>query len=152
MDKSADVVLGVFKAIEDRDPEKLFELFHDEVEFHEAPALPYGGSRRGKERLREQLEAAPEETWLGTWGPLQPTAEERQMDPRVVTTSGGEEVVVSYRQRAVGPDGERFDKPVVGIYEVRDGKLTRAQMFHFDTAAIVDFLGRAASATPGMAA
>jgi ketosteroid isomerase-like protein len=151
MDSSAEVVLAVFDAIEERDPEKLFELFHEEVEFHEAPSLPYGGSMRGKEELREQLETTPQQTWLGTWGPLQPTEEDRRMDPRVVTTNG-DEVVVSYRQRAVGPDGERFDKPVLGIYEVRDAKLARAQMFHFDTAAIVDFLGRVASATPGMAA
>jgi len=73
------------------------------------------------------------------------------MDPRVITAEG-DEVVISYHQRAVGPDGERFDSPVLGIYEVRDGKFARAQMFHFDTAAIVGFLGRAASATPGKAA
>jgi ketosteroid isomerase-like protein len=70
------------------------------------------------------------------------------MEPRVVATAGGE-VVVSYRQRAVGPDGERYDAPVVGIYEVRDGKFARAQMFHYDTAALVDFLERAAGAKPG---
>jgi ketosteroid isomerase-like protein len=150
MNSSAEVVLAVFEAVESRDREKLFELYHEDVEFHEARSLPYGGSKRGKEVLRRQLETAPGETWLGTWGPLQPTDEERRMDPRVVA-SNGEEVVVSYRQRAVGPDGERFDKPVLGIYEVRDGKFARAQMFHFDTAAIVDFLGRVASRTPGMA-
>jgi uncharacterized protein len=145
MDSSAEVVLGVFEAIEDREPEKLFEFFHEDVEFYDAPCLPYGGSMRGKEALREQLETAPEQTWLGTWGPLQPTEKERRMDPRVVT-SDGHEVVVSYRQRALAPDGERFDNPVLGIYEVRDGKFARAQMFHYDTAAILDFLGRAASA------
>jgi ketosteroid isomerase-like protein len=151
MDKSAEVVIEVFEAVQSRDREKLFELYHEDVEFHEADSLPYGGSTRGQEALREQLETAPQETWLGTWGPLQPTEKERRMDPRVVATNG-EEVVVCYRQRAVAPDGERFDKPVLGIYEVRDGKFARAQMFHFDTAAIVDFLGRAASSTPGIAA
>jgi ketosteroid isomerase-like protein len=151
MDKSAEVVIEVFEAVESRDLEKLFDLFHEDVEFHEARSLPYGGSMRGKEALRKQLETAPEETWLGTWGPLQPTEEERRMDPRVVATNG-EEVVVSYRQRAVAPDGERIDKPVLGIYEVHDGKFARAQMFHFDTAAIVDFLGRVASSSSGMAA
>jgi hypothetical protein len=32
---------------------------------------------------------------------------------------------------------------VLGLYEVRAGKFARAQMFHFDTAAILDFLARA---------
>ena len=148
MNDNAEVVLGVFEAVEQRDREKLFELCHEEVEFHDAASLPYGGSTRGKEALREQLETAPERTWLGTWEPLQPTERERRMEPRVVATAGGE-VVVSYRQRAVGPDGERYDSPVVGIYEVRDGKFARAQMFHYDTAALVDFLERAAAANPG---
>jgi ketosteroid isomerase-like protein len=148
MHDDAEVVLGVFEAVEQRDREKLFELCHEDVEFHDAASLPYGGSTRGRDALRERLETAPERTWLGTWEPLQPTERERRMEPRVVATAGGE-VVVSYRQRAVGPDGERYDAPVVGIYEVRDGKFARAQMFHYDTAALVDFLERAAGATPG---
>jgi hypothetical protein len=51
--------------------------------------------------------------------------------------------VVLYRQRAVGAADERLDAPVLGLYQVREGKLARAQMFHFDTAAIVGFLARA---------
>jgi uncharacterized protein len=151
MDSNAEVVMGVFRAIEERDPERLFELLHEDVEFHEPPSLPYGGTRRGKETLRQQLETEPEKTWLGNWGPLQPTDEERQMTPRVVTSNGGE-VVISYRQRAISPAGERFDAPVLGLYEVRDGKFARAQMFHFDTAKILDFLERARSAESDLAA
>jgi uncharacterized protein len=79
--------------------------------------------------------------WAATWGPLQPTEAERRMDPRVVAARG-DEVVVLFRQRAVGADGERFDAPVLGLYQVREGKLARAQMFHFDTAAIAGFLAR----------
>jgi ketosteroid isomerase-like protein len=64
------------------------------------------------------------------------------MDPRVIATDG-ETVVVMYRQRAVAASGERLDAPVLGLYHVRDGKLARAQMFHFDTAAIMRFLAEA---------
>jgi ketosteroid isomerase-like protein len=143
MQNNEDIVLAVFRAIEERDREALFDLYHDEVELHEAPSLPYGYEGiSGKAAMREQLETAPERSWLGTWGPRQPTAAERRMDPRVVATRG-DEVVVHYTTRALAANGERFESPVLGLYEVRDGKLARAQMFHYDTAAIVAFLERA---------
>ena len=50
---------------------------------------------------------------------------------------------VVYRQRALSAAGERFDAPVFALYHVRDGKFARAQMFHYDTAAILAFLDRA---------
>ena len=52
-------------------------------------------------------------------------------------------ITVLYTHRAVSPDGERFEAPVFGLYRVRDGKFARAQMFHYDTAAILAFLERA---------
>jgi hypothetical protein len=45
-----------------------------------------------------------------------------------------------------------LDAPVFALYQVRDGKFARAQMFHYDTAAIVAFLKRATSADPPGAA
>jgi uncharacterized protein len=143
MPSNEEVVLGVVRAIEERDAEALFDLYHEDVELNDAPSLPYGYEGvAGKEAMREQLERMPETSWLGTWGPLQPTEAERRMDPRVVATRGNE-VVIEYTTRAVSPDGERFESPVLGLYEVRDGKFARAQMFHFDTAAILAFLERA---------
>jgi ketosteroid isomerase-like protein len=143
MPSNEEIVLGVFRAIEERDAEALFDLYHDDVELHDAPSLPYGYEGvSGKEAMRAQLERTPETSWLGTWGPLQPTAAERRMDPRVVATKGNE-VVVEYVTRAVAPDGERFESSVLGLYQVRDGKFARAQMFHYDTAAILAFLERA---------
>jgi uncharacterized protein len=140
MPSNEEVVLGVFRAIEERDAEALFDLYHENVELHDAPSLPYGYEGiSGKEAMREQLESTPEKSWLGTWGPLQPTEAERRMDPRVVATRGNE-VVIEYTTRAVLPDGERFESPVLGLYEVRDGKFARARMFHYDTAAILAFL------------
>jgi ketosteroid isomerase-like protein len=64
------------------------------------------------------------------------------MDPRVVAASD-QEVVVRWRQRGSSPIGERFDGPGLGLYRVRDGKLARAQLFYFDTAAVAGFLADA---------
>jgi len=148
MSANTDIVLAAIRAVEERDRGELFRLCHEDVEFHEAASLPYGGVTRGREQLRRGLEAHPERTWLGTWGPLQPTEAECRMDPRVVGESG-DEVVVRYTQRAVSPAGERFEAPVVALYGVRDGKFARAQMFHYDTAAVAGFLERAAAPGPG---
>jgi uncharacterized protein len=148
---NAEVVLAVIRAVEERDADALFELYHDDVELHDAPSLPYSYTARGKAAMRDQLETAPETTWLGTWGPLQPTEAERRMDPRVVAADG-DEVTVLYTTRAVAPDGERFESPVLGLYEVRDGKFARAQMFHYDTAAILAFLERVARSEEAKAA
>jgi uncharacterized protein len=133
MNESTDVILRVFGAVERRDAQELFSLYHPEVEFHEAPSLPYGGSAIGFAAVANEAWK-----WAATWDPVQSEAE-RKMEPRVVAADD-DEVVVLYRQRAVDPAGRSFDNPVLGLYRVRDAKLQRAQMFHFDTAAIVSFL------------
>ena len=137
--QNVEVMLEVFKAIEQRDLQRLLELFHPDVEFHWAPSLPYGGGASpGPEGERP--------TWAQTWDPLQPTEAERRMDPRVVATSD-DEVVVLWRQRGVTPAGVRFDGEVLGLYEVLDGKLARAQMFYFDTVPLASFLAAKGTAT-----
>ena len=139
MKDNADLILQVFRAVEQRDAQGLFDLYHPEVEFHDAPSLPYGGTISGRENLRARL---AQDSWLTTWGPLQPTEAERRMDPRVVA-AGDDEVVVLYRQRAKDATGRSFDGRVLGLYRVRDGRLARAQMFHFDTVAVAGFLAAA---------
>jgi ketosteroid isomerase-like protein len=137
--QNARVMLDVFKAVQRRDAQRFAELVHPEFEIHWPPSLPYGGSYRDLEVDARQ--GRP--TWSKTWNPLQPTAAERRMDPRVVATSD-QEVVVLWRQRGRNPAGERFDTPVLGLYQLRDGRLTRAQMFYFDTVAVAGFLAAAA--------
>jgi hypothetical protein len=41
--------------------------------------------------------------------------------------------------------GDGLETPVVGVYQLRTGKLARVQMIYFDTAAVNDFLARANS-------
>jgi uncharacterized protein len=132
--ENAEVMLEIFSAIERRDPQRVLHLCCSDVEFHWPPSLPYGGISRGLVGDRP--------TWNETWIPLQPTETERRMDPRVVAASD-DEVVVLWRQRGVSRAGDRFDSPVLGLYRIREGKLARAQMFYFDSAALANFLGRA---------
>ena len=132
--ENVKVMRDIFSAIERRDEQRFLELVHPDCEMHWPPSLPYGGTARG---LQQE-----EPTWSTTWSPLQPTEAERRMDPRVVAASE-DAVVVLWRQRGVTPAGDRCDEEVLGLYHVRGGKLARAQMFYFDTAAVVRFLAQA---------
>ena len=67
---------------------------------------------------------------------------DRRLEPRVVA-SNDEEVVIHWQQKGVSPTGDRIDTPVLGLYRLRDAKLVRAQMFYFDSAAVVAFLSKA---------
>jgi uncharacterized protein len=132
--ENVQVMRHIFSAIERRDTQRFLELVHPDVEMHWPASLPYGGTARG---------LTPEEpTWSATWIPLQPSEAEQRMDPRVVAANA-EEVVVLWRQRGVTPAGDRCDEEVLGLYHVRGGKLARAQMFYFDTAAVVRCLAKA---------
>jgi uncharacterized protein len=130
--QSVQVVLEAFRAVEDRDERRLLELYHPEVEFHWPPSLPYGGSFRAESRT-------PGQGWSEVWDPLQPSEAERRMDPRVVAATA-DEVVALWRQRGLSPSGQRFDGEVLGLYGVRDSKFACAQMFYFDSAAVLRFL------------
>jgi ketosteroid isomerase-like protein len=133
-EKNTKLVLDVFSAIERRDNQRFTELLHPDFEIHWPPSLPYGGTSRGLK--------VDHPTWSETWSPLQPTEAERKMDPRVVAASE-EEVVVLWHQRGASPAGDRFDGEVIGVYQVREGKLARAQMFYFDSVVVVSFLAKA---------
>jgi ketosteroid isomerase-like protein len=124
MSDAARLVLEAFEAVESRDGERLASLYHRDVEFHWPPSLT--ASRPGK-------------TFEEIWNALQPSPRERQMSPRLIASSE-HEVVVLWHQRGLSSDGRSLDVEVLGLYEVRDGKFFRGQMFYFDTASVIRYL------------
>jgi ketosteroid isomerase-like protein len=132
---STSIVMEAFDAVQRRDQQRLARLYHPEVEFCWPPSLAYGGSLRGIAGQQGRSGT----TWEQVWDPLQPTEKERRMDPRVVAATS-HEVVVLWHQRGLQPSGQRLDMETLGLYGVRDGKFARAQMFYFDTAAVLSFL------------
>jgi ketosteroid isomerase-like protein len=129
-----DVVRRLFEAVEARDLEGVLDCYDEAVEIHESPALPYGGVYRGRDgAVRHAL------AFVEAWGRYQTRAEVR-MDPRFAAGDDGV-VTVVFRHRAADPRrGERLDEPEVSVYEVRDGRIVRSQMFHADPSALARFL------------
>jgi ketosteroid isomerase-like protein len=132
--QNADVLLEIFAAIERRDAQRFLQLCETDAEFSWPPPLRYAGV----------CGLAAQRPILERWIPLQPTGEERSMDPRVVAATD-REVVILWRQRGVSRSGERCDSPVLGLYQVRGGRLARAEMFYFDPVAVSRFLATAQS-------
>src|SRR5260370_27596478 len=85
---SAEAVLAVFAAVEQRDDEAFARACQPDVEFCWPPSLPYGGTARGL--------AGRGEGWAAYWDWLQPTAAQRRLDPRLVA-AGGPQVAVLWR-------------------------------------------------------
>jgi ketosteroid isomerase-like protein len=134
------LVLDMFRAVEERDVDRILEIYHPDVEFVWPPSLPgYGGTYRGPEVA--DMNAA----FAATWDPVQPTDETRRIEKRVIA-SNDLEVVVHYHQRGADRSGRSCDSEVLGLYRVENGKVTRLQMFYFDPEQVADFLtGSAAS-------
>jgi ketosteroid isomerase-like protein len=133
---NAAVVLDLLDAVETRDVARLAALYHPEIEFHWPPGLPYGGVHRGAEvaRMNEQF--------ASIWLPLQPTAAERSMDGEIIAAEG-EHVVAKHTWKGCDWAGRWFCTETLAHYQLRDGKLLRAQMYHFDLKGLLDFLAAA---------
>ena len=130
------VVIAAIAAVEHRDRDALDALYHPDVEFSWPPGLPYSGRHSGAAVADMSLHYAT------TWIPLQPTAEERRMDPVIVASSDGT-VVAEYQVRGVNFHGNRFETPTLARYTVRDGRLASAEMYYFDLTGLQRFLSGA---------
>ena len=133
MTESEQIVLEAFAAVDARDNERLKRISHPEALFVWPESLRpcHFYTVRGKVAT----------SWEEVWEPFQPLPEfiTRKMSPQIVASSGAR-VTVLWHQRGVNRRGERLDCEVLGLYEVRDGLLYRAQMFYFDGAAVRKFL------------
>jgi ketosteroid isomerase-like protein len=130
------VVMDAIRAVEERDRTRLAALYHPEVKFGWPAGLPYGGWHSGAAVVAMSVQFA------SIWDRLQPTDAERRMDPQLVA-SDGDTVVVEYQWRGRDPEGRRFETPTLARYELREGLLARAQMYHFDMPGLLAFLAQA---------
>lgn len=133
MTESEQIVLEAFAAVDARDDERLRRISHPEASFVWPESLQPSQFRTVQGKVAT--------SWEEVWEPFQPRPEfvTRKMSPQIVASSGAR-VIVLWHQRGVNRRGRRLDCEVLGLYEVRDGLLYRAQMFYFDSAAVRKFL------------
>jgi uncharacterized protein len=139
MSANIDVVRRLFRAVEKRDLATVLDSYHEDIEINESGSLPYGGVYHGHDGVRRHAEQ-----FMNAWGEYQ-GEDEVKLDATFTETDDGR-VVALFRHRAFDPErGERLDTPEIGVYEVREGKVARSQMFHFDPLPLDGFLNARSS-------
>ena len=119
---SVDVVRGVYEAFGRGDVAAVLGAMADDVEWHEAEGMPYGGVYRGGQAVAENV-----------FGPITRDIPNFAVSPEELIGSG-DTVAVVVRYTGTGQaTGKQLDLPVVHVWDVRDGKIACFRQF-IDTA------------------
>jgi uncharacterized protein len=131
----------LFQAVEHRNRDGVAAIYDKNIVINEAPSLPYGGEYRGHEgAVRHGL------GYRAAWDRFQRSSA-RGLEPQFIAQ--GDHVVVLWHQKAENDEtGEKIDLPAVSVYRFVDGRIVDSRMFHFDTASLLQFLGREPAAQP----
>ena len=119
---SVDVVRGVYEAFGRGDVAAVLGAMADDVEWHEAEGMPYGGVYRGGQAVAENV-----------FGPVMRDIPNFAVSPEELIGSG-DTVAAVVRYTGTGQaTGKQLDLPVVHVWDVRDGKIACFRQF-IDTA------------------
>ena len=119
---SVDVVRGVYEAFGRGDVAAVLGAMAEDVEWHEAEGMPYGGVYRGGQAVAENV-----------FGPIIRDVSNFAVSPEELIGSG-DTVAAVVRYTGTGQaTGKQLDLPVVHVWDVRDGKIACFRQF-IDTA------------------
>jgi hypothetical protein len=127
-DDNIDAIRRVYDALASRDASAIQEVFAPDVTIRQSPELPWGGDYEGLDGAFTFFLTLVE-----------------HIESQVTTDSlfaAGDHVVQTGRTRGtVRANGASFDIPEVHVWELRDGKVVRYQVY-IDTPTMLDALGR----------
>ena len=114
--------------------------FAEDIEWHEALGMPYGGVFRGADAVMQNV-----------LGPIATDVEGFTVTPEEFVGSG-DTVAAVVRYTGTGKvTGKTLDVPVVHVWDIRDGKLTRFRQF-IDTVKFAEVVPADASVVASAAA
>ncbi|MGD9735266.1 MAG: nuclear transport factor 2 family protein [Solirubrobacterales bacterium] len=132
-EQSVEVVKGAYAAFASGDVPAVLEVFADDIEWHEAEGMPYGGVYRGGEAVLQNV-----------FGPIAEDVEGFAVTPReYMATGDAVAAVVSYTGTGKAT-GKPLDLPVVHVWDIQDGKAVRFRQFA-DTVRFADVVPAADS-------
>ena len=130
--ENVDVIRELFSAIERGDALEVLKRYDPAIVIREhSESLPYGGGFRGTNGAIRHMRR-----WASTW--RRSAGITSVLKPTFI--DAGDRVVAIWRHRAESIGGAQLDAPIAGLYTLRDGLITEAQMFHADTVTILRFL------------
>jgi ketosteroid isomerase-like protein len=117
-EQSVDVVKGFYEASGRGDVPAMLDAMADDMEWHEAEGMPYGGVHRGGEAVMQNV-----------LGPLLEDIPNFAVTPEELIVSGDTVAVVA-RYRGTGKaTGKELDMTVAHVWDVRGGKIARFRQF-----------------------
>jgi len=130
--ENVDIIRELFRAIELGDAAGVLRRYDPAIVIREhSESLPYGGVFRGTAGAVRHMRR-----WARTW--RRSAGIKNVIKPTFI--DAGDRVVAIWRHRADSVGGAHLDAPIAGLYTLRDGLITEAQMFHADTVTILRFL------------
>jgi uncharacterized protein len=117
-EQSVEFVQGMYAAFGRGDIPAVLAGMADDIEWHEALGMPYGGVFRGGDAVVANV-----------FGPIATDVEGFAVVPEEFVGSG-DTVAAVVRYTGTGKvTGKTLDVPVVHIWDIRDGKVTRFRQF-----------------------
>jgi ketosteroid isomerase-like protein len=117
-EQSVEVIKGAYAAFAKGDVPAVLGAMTDDVEWHEAEGMPYGGVHRGPGAVAEKV-----------FGPIVADVPDFAVTPEEFFPSG-DTVAVLTRYTGTGKaSGKTLDLLVAHVWDVHDGKITRFRMF-----------------------
>lgn len=125
-EQAVEVVKAAYEANARGDAEAFMGALAEDVEWHEAAGMPYGGVHRGREAVGQNV-----------LGPLLADVQDFAVTPEEFFPSGDSVAVVA-RYTGTGKEtGKQLDLQVAHVWDVRDGQIARFRQFA-DTAKFLE--------------
>jgi uncharacterized protein len=117
-EENIEFVKGLYAAFARGDVAAVLDGFADDIEWHEAEGMPYGGVFSGGEAVMQNV-----------FGPIATDVEGFAVAPEEFVGSG-DTVAAVVRYTGTGKvTGKALDVPAVHVWDIRGGKLTRFRQF-----------------------
>ncbi len=117
-EQSVEVAKGIYAAFAAGDVPGVLGAFADQIEWHEAEGMPYGGLHRGGEAVAQNV-----------FGPITEDVEGFAVTPEEFIASGGS-VAVVVRYTGTGKvTGKPLDQPAVHVWDIEGDKVARFRQF-----------------------
>ena len=116
--ESADPIRSIYEAFGRGDVPAVLGAMAEDIEWHEAEGMPYGGVHHG-----------PNGVVQGVFGPLLQDIPDFTVTPEEIIASGDGVAVVARYGGTGAASGERLDMPVVHVWDVHEGKIARFRQF-----------------------